>query len=874
MESYSKGFISFIVSYISSHSEIPKISEALVKRMMRMKNVQKIIIDAMSQLSSLIYQEILALENIKPTTYYKIPPKNSKLLTLAEDVKNILNNYIFIQSKVSDMREIIDNFDQHLEVPDESKPPDPLFTSAYHFLNTIPPNQVSTNDEIEEISNELWSKQLEMETMLKVEVVKLRQFQNTIENRFFYKNDFIKTRAGIKMKAIEEEKEKMREKFLEEIERLKLAYEEILSVEYEKSLNEDKRISMLFDPSSIKYLPDAIAKIKELIGIKLIYEKKRNKDERLIKGLNVKLQLLIDSYSSLSEKHEDLELRFEELRKNNQVLVEASNFNSPKNREKRLVTVQDSLKFEPIRPEVMFTEFPMKKNENLFETKTISNKARNESIKIYRTETKIDKNKKTSPRKKPRTATPAGRVNLSGAQLFQKTQEKQENAIKEFKQALIIIDENFKKTNKALTEGLEDLVGSNFDIEIQEESRNLAEKINPDSKEAKNISYNSSETRHNPQFSSPQPTDSSFITDYPIKPLNEKEIQVERVFFNTQSSQTVSKIFTILLRIFKTHKSSSKLLGKTEADLESILIEIFSNWLKEVKDSSCQSEKEASARVEVKMSSNELIKGLLKRDKRNSYLKLEQDDKESSIIEKIIKIPVFSAQKYEDIKEDQINQLVLATKEYKKEFIIQTQLRGFKKLEASNIQSLWEEIINRRITEGEQDKISVYLRGLLGTSNFEAEKKSVIQMIETSKSQSLTPSQKPPKSSQKPLKNWKRLMTSLLTSKLNYFTKSIFSIESPVDRLFEVSKKLKFVKHRLANRSKPLCQVGNEDSDTFGFTKSDKWIVRSITPSLVETARGKTRHLATRRNQTTDKFKRPISKLVHYGTSIQSPSRF
>ena len=115
MESYSKGFITFLVSFISSHSENPKTSDALVKRMMRMKNVQKIIIDTMSQLSSIIYQEILSIENIKTTTYYKIPPKNSKLLNLAEDVKNILNNYIFIQSKVSDMRQIIDNFDEHIE---------------------------------------------------------------------------------------------------------------------------------------------------------------------------------------------------------------------------------------------------------------------------------------------------------------------------------------------------------------------------------------------------------------------------------------------------------------------------------------------------------------------------------------------------------------------------------------------------------------------------------------------------------------------------------------------------------------------------------------------------------------------------------------
>ena len=878
MENYSKAFITFLVSYISSHSDNPKTSEALVKRMMRMKNVQKIIIDTMSQLSSIIYQEILSIENIKTTTFYKIPPKNSKLLTLAEDVKNILNNYIFIQSKVSDMREIIDNFDEHIDISDESKQLDPLYTSAYHFLNAIPPNQVISNDEIEEISNELWSKQLEVETMLKIEVNKLRQFQNTIGNRFFYKNDFIKTKAGLKMKAMEEEKEKMKQSFQEEIERLKLSYEEILSFENEKNLNEDKRISKLFDPSTIRDLPGAIVKIKELLGIKLIYEKKRCKDEKLIKGLNNKLQLLIDSYSNLSEKHDVIEQRFEELKRNHENLVETSNIISPKNRERRLISKQDSLKFDPIRPEVIFSEFSVKKNDNIVDVKGFSSKARNESIKIYRTEPKIDKNKRISPRKKLRTATPAGRPILANLQQIQKSQEKQENAIQEFKQALIVIDENFKKTNKALTENLEDLVGSNVDMEIQEESKNLAEKLKFEIKDNKIVSDQSSNIRSNPQILSPQATDSSLIADIPPKLMHEKEMQVEKLCLTNQASQTVSKFLINISSLFRTHKSNLKLSGKTEADLENILIEVFSHYLREVKDSTCQSEKETTAPIELKMSSNELIKGLLKRDKRSSYPKDDNDSKENSIIEKIIKLPVFSEQKIEDIKENQINQLVMATKEYKKEFVIQTQLKGYKKLEFGNIQTLWEEIINRRISEGEQDKISVYLRGLLGTKNFENEKKSVIEMIESSKLHNISSfsasSNKPSKSSKKPIQNWKKLLTSLIISKLSLFTESIQSQENPVDKLFEASKKIKFIKHRIIRRSNPRSKVRHEESDTFGFTKSDKWRVRSVTPTLVETARVKSRYMNTRRNHTNERFQRPMTKIIQYRDSIRSPSRY
>ena len=878
MESYSKGFITFLVSFISSHSENPKTSDALVKRMMRMKNVQKIIIDTMSQLSSIIYQEILSIENIKTTTYYKIPPKNSKLLNLAEDVKNILNNYIFIQSKVSDMRQIIDNFDEHIEISDESKQLDPLFTSAYHFLNAIPPNQVISNDDIEEISNELWSKQLEVETMLKIEVTKLRQFQNTIGNRFFYKNDFIKTKAGLKMKAMEEEKEKMKQSFLEEIERLRLSYEEILSFENEKNLNEDKRISKLFDPSTIRDLPGAIVKIKELLGIKLIYEKKRCKDEKLIKGLNNKLQLLIDSYSNLSEKHDDLERGFDELKRNHEILVENSNLLSPKNRERRLIAKQDSLKFDPIHPEVIFSDFSVKRNENIPDVKGLTSKTRNESIKIYRTEPRIDKNKRFSPRKKLRTATPAGRPILTNLEKIQISQEKQENAIQEFKQALIVIDENFKKTNKALTDNLEDLVGSNVDIEIQEESRNLAEKLKSELKENQVITVQSSGNRNDQEILSSQRIDSSFFINIPSKLMHDKEVQAEKACLFNQSSQTVSKFFISLDILFRTHKSSPKLLGKTEADLENTLIEVFSHYLREVKDSTCQSEKETTAPIELKMSSNELIKGLLKRDKRSSYPKDNNDLKENSIIEKIIKLPVFSEQKIEDIKENQINQLIMATKEYKKEFVIQTQLKGYKKLEFGNIQTLWEEIINRRISEGEQDKISIYLRGLLGTMNFENEKKSVIEMIESSKlhnfSSFSSSSNKPNKSSKKPIQNWKNLLTLLISSNLSLFIESILCQENPLDKLFEVSKKLKFIKNRLIRQSNPRSKIRHEELDAFGFTKSEKWRVRSVTPTLVETARVKSRFMNTRRNHTTEKFKRPMTKIIQYRDSIRSPSRY
>lgn len=876
MENFQIGFVSFIAAYISSQSDNPKTKELLVRKMMKMKSVQKIILDSMSQLSALIYQEILSIENIRSSSH-KIIPKNSKLLTLAEEVKNIMNNYVFIQGKVSDMREIINNFDNHIEVPQENKEMNELMTSAYSFLSGIPPIQQITNAEIEEISNDLWSKQVELETLLKIEVDKLKEFQNTIDNRYFYKYDFLKTKAGIKIKALENQQKLIEEKIKEDMNRFQMKYEDFFSSEVEKNLNEEKKIFKIFDPYSIKDLHEAISKIKELLSIKLIYEKKRIKDERLIKGLNSKLQIFIENYSELSGKYSKLESKFEELTKNHESLLAETSAFIPRTKDRfRIIAKQESIKLESTgKSDLIFSDFPIRKADNFIDSKITNStiKGRNDSIRVFRTESRIQQLRKASPRKKIRSAAPASRTPMVQINYLQETQD---NAINEFKQALIKIDEGFKNTNKALTENLEELVNFKLEAEILKESRELLERMaNGDMKQKATFEI------YNPKISDKQieVIDEISVVEDIIKIdekiLVDKETQIISSFYS-RATQTSSKLYFHIYAVWEANKNHIKATEKSAEEVEWIAIELLKQWFRDTKEKNTQTEKEVVAPIELKIAGNELIKGLMNRNKRVNSSKPEDTNTENSIIDKIIKIPL-SEQELTEMKETEINDLIHATNEYKQEFKIHSQLKGYKRIELQNMYNIWDDIINRRISEGEQDKISIYLRGLLGTQLFENEKKGVIQMIQSSKMQDFNTFTSHQEKSKKILrkqrveKNWKKLMRSLIGKNISYFTESLSTAESPKDKLFEAAIKIKFIKHRL-KRTAPEPNYIVQDDDFFGFNKSEKWIVRSTTPTIMNTKSVKSRYLNTRHNKTSSRISK-TKKIIQYRDIQISPSR-
>ncbi|CAG9318378.1 unnamed protein product [Blepharisma stoltei] len=132
-----------------------------------------------------------------------------------------------------------------------------------------------------------------------------------------------------------------------------------------------------------------------------------------------------------------------------------------------------------------------------------------------------------------------------------------------------------------------------------------------------------------------------------------------------------------------------------------------------------------------------LIKGLLLKEKR------EMGEKNKDSFKKILPVlkKVYEPDETEGkrLLKDWINEettkISLAIKEYRAEFDIETQSLGIKKLE--NPAKIWERVIVRRIMDGVDDYITIFLRGYLGTGLFYANKSTIISMLDKDASNEL-----------------------------------------------------------------------------------------------------------------------------------------
>ena len=191
------------------------------------------------------------------------------------------------------------------------------------------------------------------------------------------------------------------------------------------------------------------------------------------------------------------------------------------------------------------------------------------------------------------------------------------------------------------------------------------------------------------------------------------------------------------------------------------------------------------------------------------------------------------------VKEEKISPIVLATEEYKKEFELQTQIKGLKKLDFADIQALWEDVINRRILEGEKDKISIHLRGYLGTDKYDSEKAKIIAIIESSKLDENfldDPPVNQRKNNQKrAFANWKNLTIKILTKLASNFKNSVEENDSASDILYKAAKYIKYVKHRLFKLTNHENQKKlSKQSETLIVYKPEKWSVNSLSLTPID----------------------------------------
>lgn len=178
------------------------------------------------------------------------------------------------------------------------------------------------------------------------------------------------------------------------------------------------------------------------------------------------------------------------------------------------------------------------------------------------------------------------------------------------------------------------------------------------------------------------------------------------------------------------------------------------------------------------------------------------------------------------------NNLNSASEQYRKEFKLQAQAKGIKKMDSHTIQMVMDEVISRRLLEGEKDKISVHLRGYLGTDRFESEKSKMISIIESKdKHEEQEKIYIKLEKNKRSFENWKKLMTKFLERLSFNFRSLVSENDSTSDILFKVAKNLKFVKHRLMRKANKTMVNSRKEEIIFA---PDKWAVNFTSLSPLE----------------------------------------
>lgn len=948
MEQLHSALVGFFVEFIASRSTNGRANSKLINAMMKMKPVQKIIIKCMCKLEPIINDQIISLNYPRSAKSSTQIAKQSKLLLIAQDVKNMMKNYDHIQGKISNMLNIVEsidfNIDNILPVKGQlSDEPNELVT----FLSSIVHKKRITNDEIEEISEDTWSKHLEVEKMLKVEIEKYYNQIDIIELKYFNRLNHYKSKTGIKIERLESQNRQTWENFRLLLDRSQMIYEDKISKEYEIYLHEQNIIDNSNNQDlHIKDYSSAIQKIKNLFTVRKILEKRKGQDDKLVTGLYNKINVLNEKINEIKDMNMKLLDNAASLSWSFEFLI--SKFDIPtavKEKSLKLINKQKCQKLEGLfKIDGIFEKYSVDTVSQKFDElkegiATVSNKIKDENVKIRLSkliiESRLDEIDKSdaiksitparsnilTPPISASTPTQKSRRPLVGRsksrkETFPAQEVKKESALDRMRKAMYSIDEEIKQTDKLFEESFSDSshIGNQsiYDFSLKDEDKRV---LNSKGR----LSRNTARIGISPK--------NSDINRFEFLSLQGDEIHKEDKDVQTMITPSISQDIQVDLELYtKMHeilcKNKEKNTGNNDAvnigEIDDFVYKATEFFLREKNDKTIQTDKESGV-LDFATPNNSIIRGLMnklkakKSDKKLGKVKLETKTSENFIDKKIgiNEIPMFKTEpnetsspdfalpenekaiqsnfevpeikllnstlptpntlleskitKFQDMlvpsapsekifkpnlqrkSELKIDPLKLASESYNKEFNLQSQMKGLKKLGFIEVQSLWEEVINRRILEGEKDKISVYLRGYLGTDKFEAEKFRIISLLETSKTENkdleqlLNPKKK---LSKQILDKWKSLMSKLLEKASLNFIKQINSADSPREIMFKAAKSIKYVKHRIIGISETPLHRGRRTQKTENLIlyTSEKWSVHSTSISPIDSVKASSRH--------------------------------
>ncbi|OMJ91816.1 hypothetical protein SteCoe_5604 [Stentor coeruleus] len=981
MEQLHKALIGFFVEFIASHNTNEGIHQKLISTIMKKKYVQKIIIKCMCKLEPIINDQIIVLNNPKSRKSSSQLAKQSKLLTLAQDIKNVMSNYDHIQGKISNMLDIVESIDFNVDHVSPTKDQSPDKPNALvTFLSSLVHNKRITNDEIEEISEETWSKHMEVEKMLKLEMEKYYNQIDALEQKYLTRLNHYKTKAGLKIDVLEKQNTETWQTFRLLLDRSQMMYEDKISKEYEEYKHDQDIIDNSHNPDfQIKDYSSAVQKIKNLFVVRNVLEKRKLQDEKLAIGLQNKISVFSEKINELKDMNGKLLENATSLTWCFETLVKKFDFPVLiKEKLLRLSQKQKCQKLEAIfRVDEIFEKYSLDTVSHKFDElkegiANVSEKIKDENIKIRLNKLVIESKLQeivhteavksvlsTRPSIQPPSTTsstptqlikkpPSGSIrskltkdqqisiqnNNSRTNQSPKLQNpliretiKKESALERMRKEMYSIDEEIMQVDKILEESLggssQTGILSTSDISSKDDDRRQTGKGRNSKYGLRlGISPKSSEISKYDMFS------------FQNEEIHKEDREMQTVFVEKYNQDTQVNL-ELYVRIWGIMNKGKKKTWNEEVydvvEIDGFLYKATEFYIREKTDKNIQTDKE-SGLLDFSTPNNSIIRGIMSRlkikksERQLNKTKLDASVSENLIIKKFgineqaaFKIepketpspidnhptlsdksiqndftdlemkpsnstsPIPSLQKISNSlletkilklqetltsnsplnkslnttphknNEQKIESLKLASQSYKKEFDLHTQIKGLKKMGFPEVQKLWEDVINRRILEGEKDKISVYLRGYLGTDKFDSEKNRIIGLLETSKSnnkdlESLLSNDI--KMSKKLVENWKRFMMKLFEKSSFNFKKLIENSDSPREILYKAAKCIKHVKHRIAYYNDPQAHHSRKSPnkhENLILYSTDKWSVHSTSISPLESVKASSRFKFTKK---------------------------
>ncbi|CAG9316413.1 unnamed protein product [Blepharisma stoltei] len=331
-ENITEYFISFILSKVPEESDFTKDQrKQFARKIIHEKPSQKIILDALLKMYPIVTNHIIqekrkqTAENSPDSSNYK---PDSVFITKGmppTQYESFINNYTQIQHQVKNLAEMLDKDAQINSIISDKEIKEKIDATVVKrfqseklvgLLTEMGGYEPEFFLDIRDISHDTWNKHVEVERLLKEEMMIYERKYNQMDSKYFYKLMWMKERAGLKIQKLEKYIENTWTKNREEVDRIKMTLQDEYSIQYENYIKEEALLANAEKEEPITDFPSALKKIKQLLAARKILEKKLVQADKIIKGLDNKIRIVM-------EKNRDLNEKFTGMRFNNEKLIES-----------------------------------------------------------------------------------------------------------------------------------------------------------------------------------------------------------------------------------------------------------------------------------------------------------------------------------------------------------------------------------------------------------------------------------------------------------------------------------------------------------------------------------------------------------------------